>query len=596
MKMRKKTIIIIVVTTISMISILYAASQMILFNSFAKLEEQNTRQNVERVLSALSNEFSELNSKTGDWAEWDDTYTFIKDLNNDYIQANLVDASFINLRINLILFVNNSGQVVAGMAFDLQNMTETSLPQSFLELLSTNDLIWRHPDTNSSVTGIVLLPEDPLMLASRPILTSQREGPIRGALIFGRYFNNEEVNRLAQTVHLPLILHRVGDSHMPSDFQAASSSLSKEAPIFVQTLNTYSIAGYALINDIYGNPVLVLRADMPRDIYKQGQATITYFVSSLFAVCLVFGATTMLLLEKTVLSPLTQLTSDVSSIGKRKDLSARVSMVGNDELSTLAESINIMLTQIENKTIQLQKSERFATIGELATMVGHDLRNPLQGISNATFYLKKKIGPKMNDKQREILELIEQDVKYSDKIVNDLLDYSREMQLELTETTPKSIIREALSMVEVPKNIQVLDATQSERTIKVDVDKMKRAFVNIIKNAIEAMSEGGTLSITSKKSNGNIAFIFSDTGVGMSKETLDKLFTPLFTTKAKGMGFGLAICKHFIEAHGGKIFLKSTLGKGTTITLTIPIEPKLEGGEKLWENVPKSLLLTTTKA
>ncbi len=594
--MRQKTITIIVLASISMITILYAASQTILLNSFAKLEDQNTRQNVERVLSALSNEFAELNSKCGDWAEWDDTYAYVQDLNNNYKQANLVDASFINIRTNFLLFVNSTGHLVSGMAFDLKNMTEMAIPQSVLQLLSANDILWRHQDPNSNVTGIVLLPEDPLLIASRPILTSQREGPIRGALIFARYFNSNEIERLAETVHLPLVMHRFADSQMPSDFRVANSSLSEKDPIFVNPLNTDSVAGFALINDVFGHPVLVLRAEMLRDIYKQGQATINYLVLSLFAACVVFSTLIMLLLEKVILSRLTQLTASVSNVGKDKDLSTRVSMTGNDELSTLAGSINSMLTEIENKTMKLQKSERFAAIGELATMVAHDLRNPLQGIANAAFYLKRKMSLKVDDKQREMLEFIEEDVKYSDKIVSDLLDYSREMQLQLEVTTPRSLFKGALSLIEVPANINVLDETQNEPAIKVDVLNMKRAFVNIIKNAIEAMPMGGTLTVMSLTSNGEVDFIFSDTGVGIAKENLEKVFTPLFTTKAKGMGFGLPICRRVVEAHGGKISVESTLGKGATFTVTIPTEPKLNGGEKVWVDTPQSLLLTTKKA
>src|SRR3990170_8869141 len=111
MKIRSKTIIIVVLATISMVSILYVASQSILLNSFAELEAQDTRQNVERVTSALSNEVSELNSKCGDWAEWDDTYVYVQDLNDGYRQSNLVPASLINIRINFLLFVNSTGHL-----------------------------------------------------------------------------------------------------------------------------------------------------------------------------------------------------------------------------------------------------------------------------------------------------------------------------------------------------------------------------------------------------------------------------------------------------------------------------------------------------
>jgi two-component system sensor histidine kinase HydH len=110
------------------------------------------------------------------------------------------------------------------------------------------------------------------------------------------------------------------------------------------------------------------------------------------------------------------------------------------------------------------------------------------------------------------------------------------------------------------------------------------------------MPKGGELTIKSRKAGQDFEIVFADTGVGMSKKTLEKLWTPLFTTKAKGMGFGLPICKRFIEAHGGSIFVESTLGKGTTITVTFPIKLKIrEGGEKIWVRPLESSLLTTTK-
>jgi len=258
---------------------------------------------------------------------------------------------------------------------------------------------------------------------------------------------------------------------------------------------------------------------------------------------------------------------------------------------------------VEKRTIQLKEaheqlltSERLAAIGEIAAMVGHDLRNPLTGIAGATYYLKTKLGSKMDKKTKEMLELIENDIEHSNKIISDLLDYSREIPLDLTKTTPKLIIKDALTLVKVPKNIRTSDLTENKPKIEVDVEKTKRVFVNIIKNAIEAMPKGGKLIIKSKKTNSKLSFAIIDTGTGIPKKILEKLWTPLFTTKAKGIGLGLPICKRMVEAHGGTIFVESTVGKGTTFTVTIPIKPKLEGGEKIWVNMPESLLSTTTKA
>jgi PAS domain S-box-containing protein len=289
----------------------------------------------------------------------------------------------------------------------------------------------------------------------------------------------------------------------------------------------------------------------------------------------------------------------VGTVGLYKDITERRQMEKKlEEYSQhLEELVEKRTRQLKEAQEQLIKSERLAAIGQVAAMVGHDLRNPLTGIKGAAYYLKTKLGPKMDEKAREMLELINKDVEHSNKIITDLMEYSKEIRLELTETTPKSIVKEALSLVEVPKNVQVLDLTQSEPKIKMDSEKMKRVFDNLVKNAVDAMPNGGKLTITNRESDGNVEIAFADAGIGMTKEIMEKLWTPFFTTKSRGMGLGLAICKRIIEAHGGKISVESTVGKGTTFTVTIPIEPKIkEGGEKVWVNATESLLSTTTKA
>ncbi len=262
----------------------------------------------------------------------------------------------------------------------------------------------------------------------------------------------------------------------------------------------------------------------------------------------------------------------------------------------LEQKVDERTRELKESQEQLLKAQRLAVIGELAGMVGHDLRNPLTCIAGSAYYVKKRLSSKIDSKMKGMIELIEKNIAYSNKIINDLLDYSREIKLDLSESSPRSIIKEALSLVEVPENVQVENLTENKPKMKVDFEKIERAFLNMIRNAIEAMPKGGKLTIKSKELDGNIIFTLSDTGVGMSKETLHKLWTPLFTTKARGMGFGLPICKRIIEAHGGSISAKSIFKKGAAFTVTLPIEPKIEeGGEKVWIKPLELSSLMTTK-
>jgi PAS domain S-box-containing protein len=229
------------------------------------------------------------------------------------------------------------------------------------------------------------------------------------------------------------------------------------------------------------------------------------------------------------------------------------------------------ITERKQMEERLLRAERLAAIGETAAMVGHDLRNPLQAISCAAHILKKKLTPVGDEETREMLEAVENSVAHSDNIVNDLLEYSEDIRLELSETTPKSITRDALLDVKIPKNIAVSDMASHEPKMRVDTAKIKRIFINLIENAVDSMPNGGKLTITSNKSNNSVELMFTDTGVGIPEQILRHLWKPLITTKPKGIGLGLAICKRIAEAHGGSIVVDSKEGKGTTFTLTLPL-------------------------
>ena len=284
------------------------------------------------------------------------------------------------------------------------------------------------------------------------------------------------------------------------------------------------------------------------------------------------------------------------------------------ENARLIQQLNSAKTQIQEYASQLEvkvkertkelveaqtkllKTERLAAIGELAGMVGHDLRNPLTGITGATYYMKTKYASNIDCKGRDMLEIIEKDIEHANKIINDLLEYSRELKLKLVETDPKSMLKEAIASMHVPESVRILDKTCTEPKIRVDAERMRRVLMNIMKNAIDAMPKGGCVSVKSEKTGEMMIMSFSDNGIGMPKDVLNKIWTPLFTTKAKGMGFGLPICKRIVECHGGKISVESKIRKGTTFTIMVPIEPKIkEENMQIWIATPELLAMKTMK-
>jgi signal transduction histidine kinase len=239
--------------------------------------------------------------------------------------------------------------------------------------------------------------------------------------------------------------------------------------------------------------------------------------------------------------------------------------------------VDVRTKELVDAQARLVKSERLAAIGELAGMVAHDLRNPLAGVKNAAYFLRKKNSVVLDESGRLMLSTIDRSVDHADKIIGDLLEYSRDVKLNVSEQNPKALVCIALQSLNIPDSVKVVDNTEETPLVMVDVVKMQRVFSNLVKNAVEAMPSGGVLEIGSRVNGGSVEFVFSDTGVGIPQEIADRLFAPLVTTKAQGMGFGLAICKRFVEAHSGEIAVKSMPDLGTTFTVSIPLASNAGG-------------------
>jgi len=263
----------------------------------------------------------------------------------------------------------------------------------------------------------------------------------------------------------------------------------------------------------------------------------------------------------------------VNKSGEKRDVLMSVSVVRDKNSEELGFACVVHdITESKKMAAKLVISERFASIGQVAGMVGHDLRNPLSSISAATYYLKNHYSEKMDETGREMIAAIEKSVNYSKNMVEELLDYSREIKLEREATTPRRLIDNAFLMVNVPPQIRVVDECNDIPKLDLDVAKVSRVFVNLITNAIDAMPDGGTLTVKVKTTPQEVEFEIADTGVGIPAESMDKLWVPLFTTKSKGMGLGLPICKRIVEAHHGRIQVESEQGKGTTFKVTFPLK------------------------
>jgi len=242
-----------------------------------------------------------------------------------------------------------------------------------------------------------------------------------------------------------------------------------------------------------------------------------------------------------------------------------------DYSERLEEMVEERTGELRNAHQRLLRQERLAVLGQLAGGVGHELRNPLGAIKNAVYFLNMVLEEPAPE-VKETLEILDLEVATCEKIISDLLELGRTRPLLRLKVQVNDIVEEALSRASVPEGVKVITELDQELpSILADPTQLGQVFGNIIANAFQAMPEGGQLLVKTRSSDmGEVIISFTDTGTGIPEEDLDRIFEPLFTTRAKGLGMGLAITRMLVERHGGTVQVESEVGRGSTFTVRLP--------------------------
>ena len=241
----------------------------------------------------------------------------------------------------------------------------------------------------------------------------------------------------------------------------------------------------------------------------------------------------------------------------------------------LEEMVEERTKELRDAQQDLIRSERLATLGQFSGSISHELRNPLGVIDSSAYYLKTKLK-NADKKVQEHLDRIKSSVGHATAIIQSVLDLTRMNKQKLEKLDLMPIVSETIATSMVPATVTVVrDFQEAEVLVNADRKQFRLAFNNMVKNAVDAMHGKGSLSVAVRSTAGGKAEVsFADTGPGITPENLDKIFQPLFSTKAKGIGFGLSIAKMIVDKHGGTIEAKSDLGKGATITIELPLYVK----------------------
>jgi len=353
MTLRRRGIITVVLAITAAIVISLIVTQTILMRRFDGLERRETRQNVGRAVSALYSDFSKISITSGEQLT---ANTVVVEGGETYLRLNIDETTFNTLGLNFILFAM-PGQPPLGYGLDLDHGTPLAVPADLMSQLSQDSPVMQPPEGQVGVTGILMLAEGPILVASYPTIVSIGGTPLEGRLLFARYLDTSEVARLSEVTHLPLVLYRFDDPEVPDKVRAVEPSAESGVPTYVRALSSNTVAGYGVLEDISGEPALVLEVDLPRDIHHQGQATLLYLLCAITGITIVTGVTSNYAVERSLLLRLLRLSNGVVKVRTTGDLSQRVDVTGNDEMTSLEMSINSMLASLEKSQKELRESE-----------------------------------------------------------------------------------------------------------------------------------------------------------------------------------------------------------------------------------------------
>jgi two-component system NtrC family sensor kinase len=271
------------------------------------------------------------------------------------------------------------------------------------------------------------------------------------------------------------------------------------------------------------------------------------------------------------------------------DLSARVGIRPPGEMGVLCAAIDQMAEAVAQREAKLQRTaqhqigqtEKLASIGRLASGIAHEINNPLQGVLTFASLLQQKEG--RDEEEKEDLAIIVRETTRVRDIVRGLLDFARQSAPTKEPLAINEVVKETIQLVRSQKEsgtIVIVDnLDESLPAILGDKNQLEQVFLNLSFNAVEAMQEGGTLSITTSARDEEVVVSVSDTGCGIEEEHLDKIFEPFFTTKpaGKGTGLGLSVSYGTVQQHGGRLEVESEVGRGTTFTVVLPVDRGEQG-------------------
>lgn len=632
MKIRTKLLLVMGSVFLLMLVGNYVVQQTIVMHDFHRLERSAASDDLTRCAEAVRRDLEHLESFTQDWATWDDAANFVTSKNAAFVESNLKDDAFEVSDFNLMVFVNTEGEVIWAGARDQDHSTPMELRDFTKDRFSPTDdlLAGNKPKSDKpQVSGIVMTEKGPLLLCARPILNSAGEWPSKGSLIMGRLFGDELMQRFRSQTKVQFEVFPVHDADLDPTLRDAIAAMPSAESVLLKEVSEKTTNAFCYLTDPQGNPALIIKAEIPREITAQGRQTIRVSMSSLIVVAIVTGLVLVILIRSLVIEPVELLARKAEEIGISGDLTRGIGMKRSDEIGKFAGQFDKMVTALAESRTQFMALSRQAGMAELATGVMHNIGNAVTNANVLAETLVEKLGQSkapnlskavamMNEHKDDLPKFLSEDSR-GRKLPAFLEQLAGHLNLEMAQTQTdlnalrdglqhvkqivaaqqdfakssnviepldmNGLVKQAITLIKGSTDnhrITVLFEAQAAATVNCDRSKLQQVLVNLLTNAKDAVRDSTStvreIRVRLGLVDGTKAFIeVSDSGVGILPENLSRIFANGFTTKSTGHGYGLHYSATVIKEMGGTLTPSSDgPGCGATFRIVLPANVKAE--------------------
>lgn len=556
MNLRQKLFLILFASTTLFLVALYTFSSSMLLKGYEAIEDRQLNQNTERLQEIIFNEQNSLQTTVNAWSVWDESYKFVLNRNPDFPRVNFLVDSIFDVRFSQVIYFDLKGNIL--LVQDYNYKERKFLKPNPKRLKDITENFWKihlEKDPGIPFSGLYSFGDDFEFFTMNPIMKGDGTGSPVGYMLVFREFDSEMVRKFERIIKFKLETSTVNNHTLPG----IVISFDKKDTVVI---------GHMKIPGVFNRNALFIKMTMPRTIYLFGEKTIGKYLgllslSSYAAIFILF-----FIFDKAIIKRIARLKRELNEISTEQATRSKVEVIGNDEISDLAQNINLTLTALDQKQMIINRSSKLTALGEMAASIAHEINSPLSVIGGYATRMSRMLSKGELDEEQlsNAAQKINSNVYRIDKIIKSLRVIARDSeQDEKIPTTLGAVFDDVHSLCQAKLNLRNIKLDLSDLNphlpLKVRPIQLAQVFVNLINNSIDAIEgqDDAWIKIRAFEQGQETIIQVIDSGETIPDHIAERMMDPFFTTKGagKGTGLGLSISKGMIEGHSGKLNLST---------------------------------------